>query len=940
MTMQDAGVKMVIQGLGSYISGLGQMDKAQDQLGKSGEDAGARVAKGANMAETALGKIGRAAGGAVDGLGKLGLAAMGVQAVGGAVKGLGEALGLGLNSQLENTRAQLFAFTKSGEEADKILADIRKEASLTPFAFAEMAAATASLLPASKQSGVALMDLVKTAELLSALNPAEGLKGAAFSLKEALSGDFLSIVERFNLPKQRLNELKAEGVPALKAVQTALKEMGVDADLVSGLANTASGRWSTFMDTVDTLRASVSKPLFDRLSEGLASVQVFLDANQESFARAAASIGMFAGAVLDKGVAALTAILPALGAFKDTVLALATGAGFDALYSGFISVFGESTAAAIASVVDPLAHLRTDVLPQLVTAAQGLIDQGGALVKFFRDNQMAADAMASAVGAGLVIKIGAMTVALAAQIPILYAQAAAATASAIATAAAAAPFILLAAAIGGAIFVAIQIVRNWDTIAEKAGEVGSAIQEGIGSAMSFIGERLGAIPGVFDSAFQAAGAVVQAAVDGIHTFLTETIPFWAGFVAGWLSELPGIVGRLFQDAATAVSTGLGAAWTWLSTEVPTWPGAIGKFLLSTGQIVLGEFNKAKDAVIEAMGKAWEWLSTNVSTWPQKIFTFLSSLPGLIGSAISGVYDALTGPFKRAFDAIQSGWNAITGMFGAGFGAGQAAGAGQANRPRTLLPIGGDYGEMPWYDKILAVEDALTKRARDMEQASKSAEWQAILLSETLNGQLSAALGAAKDYAAQLGVSLGDLGSYLEGLQRKAAETIALGMAHDFRVAQEMDSGRRARAAADEFLKAGGTAAAMQKVLATNRMDDIFQLVFFGAINQLVKASPMVGQSLASAIMQALGLGAAEFGGEFARGGMVPGPLGAPRMILAHAGETVIPRRPDMVMLPPSSAGGARYDRSVTYNLTANYSREESVQSIRYELQTLAMLAGR
>lgn len=234
--------------------------------------------------------------GVVSGLGKIGLAGMGVQAITSGVRGLGDALGVGLNSSLETVTAQLNAFTKDGAKSAEILEGIRKEAATTPFAFQEMASATASLLPAAKSSGVALMDLVRQAEILAASNPAQGLEGAAFSIKEALSGDFVSIVERFNLPRTRLKQLKDEGVPAMEAISIAMKEMGLDADLVSNMSTTASGRWSTFMDTIDTLRANLSKGVFTFFSDQLVNVQALLDENMPLLESWAATVG---GALTD-----------------------------------------------------------------------------------------------------------------------------------------------------------------------------------------------------------------------------------------------------------------------------------------------------------------------------------------------------------------------------------------------------------------------------------------------------------------------------------------------------------------------------------------------------------------------------------------------------------------------------------------------------------------
>lgn len=225
--------------------------------------------------------------------GLLGAAGVAAGAVVGLAGGLALAVkdGLALNATFENTKAQLLAFTKDGAKAEQILADIREEAAKTPFAFQEMASATASLLPAAKASGVELMDLVKQAEILAASNPAQGLEGAAVALKEALSGDFVSIIERFNLPRQRLNELKKEGVPALEAVQIAMSELGLDMDLVSNLAQTSDGRWSTFWDTIDGIKSTLSQPLFDLIKEGLISVQGLLDANLPQLEAFASMLG-------------------------------------------------------------------------------------------------------------------------------------------------------------------------------------------------------------------------------------------------------------------------------------------------------------------------------------------------------------------------------------------------------------------------------------------------------------------------------------------------------------------------------------------------------------------------------------------------------------------------------------------------------------------------
>lgn len=215
--------------------------------------------------------------------------------------GLATKAGLDFNNAMEQAQARINAFTKDSGATAEILETIRQRAAATPFAFEEMTNAAASLLPMVKQTGAELEELIGLAEILAASNPAQGLEGAAFAIKEALGGDFVSAIERFNLSRVTINRLKDEGVPNLEIISQAMKEMGLDADLVSQLANTASGRWSTFKDTIVGLAGIVTQPIFDTFSAGLGNLNTWLAANQpmlEAWANTAAEkiqtvIGIF-----------------------------------------------------------------------------------------------------------------------------------------------------------------------------------------------------------------------------------------------------------------------------------------------------------------------------------------------------------------------------------------------------------------------------------------------------------------------------------------------------------------------------------------------------------------------------------------------------------------------------------------------------------------------
>lgn len=159
----------------------------------------------------------------------------------------------------------------------------------------------------------------------------------------------------------------------------------------------------------------------------------------------------------------------------ETVKALSSGEGFDKLYDKMRTAFGDDVADKIAAVVDPLAHLRTEVLPKLIEKVQETIDKIKDFVKAIADNQLAVETIASVIGAfttmqlarlvlalpGLITQIAASTVAFGA-------QAVAAGAAAIAVGLAALPFILLGVAITGLILIGIQVVKHWDELTQAA----------------------------------------------------------------------------------------------------------------------------------------------------------------------------------------------------------------------------------------------------------------------------------------------------------------------------------------------------------------------------------------------------------------------------------------------------------------------------------------
>lgn len=338
-------------------------------------------------------------------LGSLG-GALKTVAIAGGVTALafgtaGAAIGFGFNSSVEQAQTKLQAFMQDNERVAKTLQWVKEEAAKTQFSFTDMADAAATLTPVSKSSGVALEDLVRQAEILAALNPAEGLNGAVFSLREALSGDWVSIMDRFNIPRKRINELKDQGVPAMEIISKTLGEMGINYDLVAKQGQTVSARFEQVQDKLTMMAGAASKPIFDRVSSELDNLADF-DFN---------GLGEQLAGVVSGGIKAFDDFIPKVQELGKQIGDY-LGPKLVALWTTVQDKLGPVLSRLWEEVIKPLA---AEIGTTLVGAIGALMDAANFLlpiltnvVTWMLDNKATVLAFGAAIlGIGAAMKIGA-----------------------------------------------------------------------------------------------------------------------------------------------------------------------------------------------------------------------------------------------------------------------------------------------------------------------------------------------------------------------------------------------------------------------------------------------------------------------------------------------------------------------------------------------------
>jgi hypothetical protein len=210
---------------------------------------------------------------------------------------------ISLNANLQNTTATFEVFTKSAVTAKNMVAGIREEAIKNRLSISQMMSAGQMLIPNADGDQAKLMDMLKTATILSKLNPVQGLEGAAYSLREAISGDFISIQERFNISRGTIKKWKDEGLEGLAVVKAALKELGAGPELVNKMADTFDGRRTAVESFFDELKRTAGVPLFESMSNSMAEFLNEMDGGgKERLETFAKSVGSTVGDVFKTAV--------------------------------------------------------------------------------------------------------------------------------------------------------------------------------------------------------------------------------------------------------------------------------------------------------------------------------------------------------------------------------------------------------------------------------------------------------------------------------------------------------------------------------------------------------------------------------------------------------------------------------------------------------------
>jgi len=164
---------------------------------------------------------------------------------------------IGESARFELSKTQIEAMFQDQKKASQYMAMIQKRAIDSPVLSEKDMFANSKGLVAMTKDLKQLDKAWNIVERMSAMDPVQGIEGATFALRELMSGDAISMVERFEMPRSVMNSIKKLPIKEqLIAMDKLLNKMGFGNQFIEKMSAEAIPQWEKALEKV---RAALRK---------------------------------------------------------------------------------------------------------------------------------------------------------------------------------------------------------------------------------------------------------------------------------------------------------------------------------------------------------------------------------------------------------------------------------------------------------------------------------------------------------------------------------------------------------------------------------------------------------------------------------------------------------------------------------------------------------
>jgi hypothetical protein len=177
------------------------------------------------------------------------------------------AIGINYANAMEEANIRFKSLLGSQERASALQVQLNQLADKYGLRQVDINKGAAQLLGTARGNTEEMERLLGFAVRLSVLNREQGIGGAAFAINEALvSGgtDLVSLAERFNLSRKRLQELTAQTGDFTLALDIALNEAGATAAAAEEMGESGAAAMTRWKDAVQRFLGEGMAPLLDK----------------------------------------------------------------------------------------------------------------------------------------------------------------------------------------------------------------------------------------------------------------------------------------------------------------------------------------------------------------------------------------------------------------------------------------------------------------------------------------------------------------------------------------------------------------------------------------------------------------------------------------------------------------------------------------------------
>lgn len=188
----------------------------------------------------------------------------------GAAGGVLATIGLRTAASLEEAEIRLRGMVGSQEEANALMKELQEQASAAGVPFSDMLSVATMMLPTLEGNTEELEKWFDIVRRTATLNQREGLAGAAFAIREALTSggtDLVSLAERFNISRIALREaLVQTGGDFQAALDIVLTQMGITTQVADEMGQSFNAAFRVARDAAAQALAAGFRPFLEALT--------------------------------------------------------------------------------------------------------------------------------------------------------------------------------------------------------------------------------------------------------------------------------------------------------------------------------------------------------------------------------------------------------------------------------------------------------------------------------------------------------------------------------------------------------------------------------------------------------------------------------------------------------------------------------------------------